>query len=98
MSISFRPPAAPPPPVEEQTHWRVSKRDRKGNIRIAEGRVRRLPGIGLELRVLIGGELAFSKLCRTDDDPRLLGHLSERCREDFERLGWTRESARPPDA
>ena len=58
-----------------------------------------MPGVGLEMRVLIGGELTFSKLCRTNEDLRLLGHLSERCREDFERLGWTRvELAPPPEA
>ena len=98
MAISFRPPA-PPPPVQEQTYWRVSQCDEKGHTRIAEARVRRVPDIGLELRILVGGELAFSQLFRPLSDLRLLGHLSERCREDFERLGWTRvEPVRPPGA
>ena len=99
MAISFRPPAPPPPPADEQSYWRVTKRDPKSNVRIAEARVRRVPDVGLELRILVGGELAFSQLSHPLSDLRLLGHLSECCREAFERLGWTRvEPPRTPEA
>jgi hypothetical protein len=62
MSIRFRRPAPPQPPADEQTYWRLGKRDRLGKHRTAEARVRRLPGVGLELRVLVGTELAYSQV------------------------------------
>ena len=60
---------------------------RKGE-RTAESRARVLPGVGLELRILVDGELVWSRLVRLGGEVKLLGHLSERCREDFEKLGW----------
>jgi len=97
MSIGFRQPD-PPPPVDEQVYWCLSKCDTKGRERIAEARVRFLDGTGLELRVLVCGELAYSQLFRDGDDLKLLGHLSERCRRDFQELGWRFvDSVSPPN-
>jgi len=85
MSVGFRP-FSPVPQFKERIYWRV----RKGS-RTAEARVRVLP-IGLELRVLVGSDLVWSRLYRQGEDYRALGQMSEGCRIDFERLGWQRDT------
>jgi hypothetical protein len=82
MSIAFHTPD-PPPPVHEQVYRRVRE-----DTRTAEARVREVPGVGLELRVLVDDQLVWSQIYRGEQAFKFLGHMSEKCREDFQRLGW----------
>lgn len=83
MSIGFKPSPPPSATYLEAVYWRLQK-----GQRIAEARVRTLPNVGLELRVLVDDALVWSRFYRTADDFKLLGYQSERCREDFLKLGW----------
>jgi hypothetical protein len=47
-----------------------------------------VPGVGLELRVLVDDQLVWSQVYRGEQAFKFLGHMSEKCREDFQRLGW----------
>ena len=43
--------------------------------------------------VMVGENIAWSRLYRDHEDSRLLGQMSEGTRIDFERLGWTTDPA-----
>ena len=75
------------PTEQEQVLWRVHR-----NGRTAEARVRVYPH-GLELRVLVGAEVAWTRLYRENKDSSGLGHDSDGTRLLFEADGWQREPA-----
>jgi hypothetical protein len=86
VSIGFRPsgPVAPPPQI---TLWVVLK-----DTRNARATVRQHPH-GRELVVLVGEDIAWSRLYRDHEDSRDLGLMAEGTRLDFERLGWVTDTA-----
>ena len=86
MSIGLEP-RSTLPPAREQVLWRVVHKDG----RTAEARVR-VYSHGLELRVLVGADVAWTRLYRQGEDLRGLGHLSEGTRQLFEAKGWQRDA------
>ena len=86
MSIGFKPSSPPTPPVEHVL-WIVRK-----DSRHARAIVRQHPH-GRGLVVMVGENIAWSRLYRDHEDSRLLGQMSEGTRIDFERLGWVTDTA-----
>jgi hypothetical protein len=81
MGFQHSDPIVPP---SEALLWRVTK-----DTCNAQAVVRLLPH-GRELRVTVNGDLMWSRLFRDDEDGHELGRMSDGCRVNFERVGWTR--------
>ena len=74
----------PPPPPNERTLWVL----RRG-FRVTRAVVRLFPH-GRELRLLVGEELAWSRLFRDDAQGPTLNTFAEHALRTFTSCGWTR--------